>query len=45
MCGLIELHVFRQGVMNVLHYTREELKTERLRLSREGWVITFTKVL
>ena len=45
MCGLIELHVFRQGVTDVLHFTREELKTERLRLSQEGWIITFTKVL
>ena len=45
MVGLIELHVYRQGVQDVLHYTREELKTERIRLSREGWTITFTKVL
>ena len=45
MCGLIELHVCKGNQFQVLHYTREELKNERIRLNKEGYIITFTKVL
>ena len=45
MCGLIKLIVYRQGVSDVWHVTREELKGARIRLAREGWVITHTEVL
>ena len=45
MCGLIELHVIKGNQFHVLHCTREELKAERRRLSKEGYIITFTKVL
>ena len=47
MCGLIKLIVYRQGVSDVWHVTKplEELKGARIRLAREGWVITHTEVL
>jgi len=45
MCGLIKMIVYRQGVSDVLHVTKEELPKVRTRLAREGWVITFTEVI
>ena len=45
MCGLIKLIVYRQGVTDVLHVTKEEMKETRRRLTAEDWVITFTEVI
>ena len=45
MCGLIKLIIYRQGVSDVWHCTRDELKEVRTRLAKEGWVITHTEVL
>lgn len=45
MCGLIKMIVYRQGVSDVLHVTREELSQVRNRLAREGWVIVHSEVL
>ena len=45
MCGLIKLIVYRQGVSDTLHVTREEVKAVRLRLAQEGWCIVHTEVL
>jgi len=45
MCGLIKMIVYRQGVSDTLHVTREELPKVRNRLAREGWVIVHSEVL
>ena len=43
MCGLIKLLVYRQGVTDVLHVTRQEIKETRKRLASEEWTIYHTE--
>ena len=45
MCGLIKLLVYRQGVTDVLHVTREEIKATRKRLVAEEWTIYHTELI
>ena len=45
MCGLIKLLVYRQGVTDVLHVTREEIKATRKRLVAEDWTIYHTELI
>ena len=45
MCGLIKLIVYRQGVSDTLHVTKEEMKETRRRLTAEDWVITHSEVI
>ena len=45
MCGLIKLLVYRQGVTDVLHVTREEIKETRKRLTAEEWTIYHTELI
>ena len=45
MCGLIKLLVYRQGVTDVLHVTREEIKETRKRLTAEDWTIYHTELV
>ena len=45
MCGLIRLMIYRSGVTDVLHVTREELKRTRQWLTAEDWIIYHTEIL
>ena len=45
MCGLIKLLVYRQGVTDVLHVTKEEVKETRKRLASEEWTIYHTELI
>ena len=45
MCGLIKLLVYRQGVTDVLHVTRQEIKETRKRLTAEDWTIYHTELI
>lgn len=45
MCGLIKLIVYRQGVSDTLHVTKEEMKKTRRRLTAEDWTIVHTEVI
>lgn len=45
MCGLIRLMIYRGGVTDVLHVTREELKRTRKWLASEDWIIYHTETL
>ena len=45
MCGLIKLLIYRQGVTDVLHVTRQEIKETRKRLASEDWTIYHTEQL
>ena len=43
--NLIKLLVYRQGVTDVLHVTREEIKETRKRLTAEDWTIYHTELI
>ena len=45
MVNLIKLLVYRQGVTDVLHVTREEIKETRKRLTAEDWTIYHTELV
>ena len=45
MCGLIKMLVYRKGVTDVLHVTKEEVKKTRQRLASEDWTIYHTELI
>jgi hypothetical protein len=45
MCGLIKMLVYRKGVTDVLHVTKDEVKKTRQRLTAEDWTIYHTELI
>ena len=45
MCGLIKMLIYRKGVTDVLHVTKDEVKKTRQRLTAEDWTIYHTELI
>ena len=45
MVNLIKMLIYRKGVTDVLHVTKEEAKKTRQRLASEEWTIYHTELI